>query len=162
MEFADDSVVFFNLHERLEVHIRDARRLLLDGQQQVDVVLIEFRAADFPHALADGRLHIQLAVIIAEFALHVAAIRLANRTQPRAQQAGAAAPRKFRPIAHEICPPGQALQPVDPRRHRFAPLVHSGFNLSQRRKGNLLLMGHQLFLLGQSGKKLKPHQRIFF
>lgn len=69
---------------------------------------------------------------------------------------------KIRLVAHEIRPPGQALQTVDFRRQRFTTLVDGGFYLSQRRKGNLLLMGHQFFIVGQLGKKAKPHQRIFF
>ena len=154
----DDS----NLHEWLKIDIRNACRLLLDGQQQVDIILIELRAADFPHALADWRLAVQLTVVIAELALHVAFVRLANRAQARSHQAGRTAARKFALVAYKIRASRQALQAVDLRHPLGTARVDRRFNLRERSQRNFLLMRHQFFILRKLRKEFEPHQRIFF
>ena len=162
MELADEAVVFLDLHKRLKIDIRNARRLLLNGQQQVDIVLIELRAADFPHALADRRLAIQLTVVIAELALHVAFVRLANRAQARSHQTGRTAARKFALVAYKIRASRQALQAVDLRHPLGAARVDRRFDLRERSQRNLLLMRHQFFIFRKLRKEFEPHQRIFF
>ena len=78
MELADDGVVFLDLHERLQVYIGNAGWLRIDGQQQVEVARIELGPADLPHALAHRRHAVNLAVVVAKFAIQVAFIRLAD------------------------------------------------------------------------------------
>ena len=159
-ESADYAVVFFDLHEGLEVDVGHAGGPPADAQQQVEVVLVEPRAADLPQALADGRLIIQLAVIIAEFALHIAAIGLSDGAQARAQQTRAAARGKSRRVADEERAPLQRLKAGNLRLQLGYARVLGGLNLSERRQRDLLLMRRQQLALGQLGEKSEPHQRV--
>ena len=115
-KLADDAVVLLDLHEGLQVHIAHAGdrspagRLPLDGEQEVDVLLPELGAADLPHALADGRNLVELAVVIAELALDVALVGLADGGKAGSGQAGAAALGELLPIADEIRAAGDGLQ----------------------------------------------------
>ena len=76
---ADDAVVFLDFHERLEVHVRDARRLFSDGKQQIKVALAVARAANLPQPLANRRNFVKHAKVVAERAVQVALVRFANR-----------------------------------------------------------------------------------
>ena len=113
VEFGDDAIVHLDFHERLEVHIGNARGRTVDGEQQVDVLLAEFAAADFPIALADGGDAVEHAIIVAEFALGVALVGFADGAQARTQQARAAARREFCVRPHVICAALQGFQPGD-------------------------------------------------
>ena len=48
VETADDGAIFLDLHKRLQIHIRNASRLLLNGQKQIDI-------AEFAHRQEDVR-----------------------------------------------------------------------------------------------------------
>ena len=100
VEFFDDGIVFLNFHEGLQVDIGNAGGLFAGAQQKLHVFHPVFAPADFPHALADGGLLIQFAIVIAEFALDVALVGFADGGQPRARKAGSAAPGEFRVVAH--------------------------------------------------------------
>ncbi len=64
----DDRQVLINFHKRFEIHVGDACRLFVYGQQQIEILLIEFGAANFPHALANRGDVVKLPIIIAELA----------------------------------------------------------------------------------------------
>ena len=162
VEAADDAVVLFDLHEGLQVHVGDAGGPVGGGQQQIEVLLPEAGAADLPVALADGRLEVHLTAVIAERAGQVAAVGLAHGAQPRAQQAGAAAPGEAGVVAHVAGPPTQGfeprdvgLQPVDARRL-------GELDLGQRRQRDLLLPRRKGLVLGQPGEEFKPGQGVGF
>ena len=162
VEAADDAAVELDLHERLQIDVGDAGGLLLDGEQQVDILLAVFVTADLPHALADGRLAVELAVVVAEAALDVAAVRLADGAQPRAQQAGAAALREAIRRADEARAPLERLQVRNLPRERVAARLLGQLDLGEHGVDQLLLVGEQLLLLGQRGEEFKPHQGISF
>ena len=161
-KFADHAVVFLDLHERLEVYIGDAGWLFLDGEQQIEIALIELRSADLPHALPDGRDAVELAVVIAEAALNIALVRLADGTKACAGQTGAAASGEFAFVADEKGASSEGFEPRDFAHQLFVARVDGVLDLGEDRQRDLLLMGQQLLLFGQHGKKLKPHQRVFF
>lgn len=76
---ADDAIIGLDLHKGLQIDITDPAGLRRDPQQKLHVLFIVPCAADLPQSLADGRLTIQHAVIIAEGALEIAAVRFADR-----------------------------------------------------------------------------------
>ena len=90
VEGANHPVIFFNLHERLQIHVGNPRGLFMDGKQQGQVPLIILGTADFPQSLPNGLNGIQLAIVVAELALGIAAVGFANGAQARAHQAGEA------------------------------------------------------------------------
>ena len=159
-EAADDPVILFNFHKRFQIHIGNARGVHRCAQQQIDIRFAVFAAADFPHAFADGRLAIQFAVIVAERALNVAAVRLANRRKPRARQARYAALREFFVRPHVVCAPVQRFKVCDARAQNFRIALHRVFDLRKYRVHDLLLARRQLFVFRQLREKFKPHQRI--
>ena len=161
-EAPDDRVVQLDLHERLQIDVGDARGLLLDGEQQVEVLLVELRAANLPHALADGRLAVKLAVVVAEFALDVAFVRLADGAQPGAHQAGAAAAREAAALADVIGAALQRLEAGDFGHQLRVPVIDRRLDLGERRVNQLLLVRQNLLVLGQLREELKPHQRVLF
>ena len=103
---------------------------------------------------------IQLAVVIAEFALDVAAVGLADGAQPRAHQAGEAALGKALFLAHVIGAALQAFQARNVRHQAVVSRVHGVLYLRQNGVHNLLLGDGKLLLLGQLGKKGKPAQGV--
>ena len=160
MEPANDGAVFLNLHEGLQIHIRNAGGLLLNGQKQVDILCPELRAADFPHALAHGRKLVHHAIVVAEFALQVAFVGLAHGAQTRAREAGAASGGKPPLVADEKGAPADGLQPPDLRLQPPEALVYGLLDLGKHRPGNLLLPGQKVLVLRQLGKKAEPGERI--
>ena len=162
VEAADDTAVELDLHERLQVDVGDAGGAVRHGEQQIDVLLAILAPADLPHALADGRLTIELAIVVAEAALDVASVRLADSAQPRAQQAGAAALRKAIRRADKARAPLERLQMGNLPRERVAARLLGQLDLGEHGVDQLLLMGEQLLLLGQRGEEFKPHQGVLF
>ena len=162
VEFCDYAVIFFNFHKRFEVYVGNPRRLFLDGQKQIEVALVKLRPADFPHALADRRLAVHLAVIIAETTAQVAFVRLAHGRKAGAQQARFASAREFCVVSDVIRAPGERFEAGDFGHQLFIARVNRVFDLCKRRVHQFLLMRQNFFLLRQRRKKLKPHQRVFF
>ena len=159
-EAADDAVVLLNLYEGLQVHVGHPRGPVAHGEQQRHVLLPVLAAADLPHALADGGLAVQLAVVVAEFALDVAAVGLADGAQPRARQAGAAAGGELLLRAHEQGAAVQAPEAGNLRHQLLLAALLRRFNLREHRVHNLLLPREKRFILRQLGKKVEPHQRV--
>ena len=94
MKTADDSIVFFNFHERFQINISDAGGLFLQGQQQGEILFPVPASADFPEVFPDGLNIVQLSVIIAESAGKVAAVGFPDGGKPGAQKAAPAAAGK--------------------------------------------------------------------
>ena len=124
MEAADDGAVFLDLHERLQIHVRNTGGLLLDGEKQVNILRPELRPADFPHALAHGRKLVHHAIVVAEFALQVALVGLAHGAQPRAREAGAASGGKPPLVADKEGTAADRLKPRDLRFQLPEALIH--------------------------------------
>ena len=162
VEALDDAVVDLDLHERLQIDVGDARGRAVDGEQQLDVLLAELGAADLPHALADGRYGVQHAVVVAEAAVGVALVGLADGAQARAEQAGTAAAGELVVRPHVLCAPLQRFKPRDPIPQRRDARLHRRFDLRNGGKGNLLLSGQKFLVLRERGEKLHPHQGVFF
>ena len=160
VETADDGAIFLDLHKRFQIHIRNASRLLLNGQKQINVLHPEFRAADFPHALAHRRELVHHAVVIAEFALQVALVGLAHGAQARAREAGAAPCGKAALISDEEGAPSDRLEPSDLRLQPAETVIHRLLNLRKHRPGDFLLMGQKVLILRQLGKKAEPGKRV--
>ena len=159
---ADNTVVLFDFHKGFQIDVGNARGLLLDGQQQRNIPLPEAGTADLPQALAHRRLAVHFAEVVAERALQIALVGLADGRQTRAKQAGAAAPGKFLFIAHIQGAALQIFQMGNLPHQPLVPCVHRVLDLAEHRIDDLLLVLLNLFILRQSGKKSKPAQRVLF
>ena len=162
MEPADDAVIFFDFHEGLQVDIGDAGGFSLQGEEQGQILLPVFAAADFPQPLPDGRNRVQDAVIVAEGTAGVAPVRLPDGGQPRAQQAGFAAAGKvlLRPDIQRAGPRPEALQPGNVRLQPLKAGFRRQLDLAENRQGNLLLPAAQGLILRQRREKGKPPERV--
>ena len=161
MEFPHHAVVFFNFHEGLQIHIGNAGGLFMNGKQQIQIVLIKLCAADFPHAFAHGRLGVQRAVIVAEFAGGVAFIGFSHGGKPCAQQAGFASAGEFAVVPHIIGAALQGFQMRNPAHQLPVARVHRRFDLRENGQGDFRLARHQILILRQGGKKRIPGKRVF-
>ena len=160
VEAADDALVDPDFHEGLEIDVGHARGRVAHAEQKVHVLLAHLRAADLPQALADGRLAVQLAVVVAEAALDVALVRLADGAQARAQQAGFAAPGELLSIACVQRAALKGLKAGDLRQQNGVAVRHGLLDLGEHRVDDLLLVGQQLLALRQGCKEFEPGQRV--
>ena len=161
MEELNHVLVNFDFHKGFQINIGDAGRLLLNGQQQRNIFFVELGAANLPHALANGRNAVQHAVIVAEGALGIALVGLANSAESCAKQAGLAALGE--PIVRTYVH-GSSLHGLQVRNLLHQGLtsgIHGTLNLRQHRQYNLLLMTQERLVIRQCGEELKPHQGVF-
>ena len=137
-------------------------------------LLAETGSADLPHAFPDGRDAVQHAVIIAEGAGGVAAVGLAHRGKPAAEQAAAAAGREtarradIQRAGREIRRPGyplrmagrHCLQAGDRAEHPVTAGLHGCLDLRENSQGDLLLAAAEGFLLREGSEKPEPVEGI--
>jgi hypothetical protein len=149
MEFPDDCIVLFNFHKRFQINIGDAGGFALDGKKQIDILLAEFRASDFPHAFANRRNTVQFPIIVTKLALQIAFVCFPDCAQARSKQAGTASLGKFSFVSCKVRSVLQRFQICDVSHQLIISIFYSSLDLRKGCIYDFLLMGHQFLILRQ-------------